>query len=129
MRPDSNKEPPVESSRARVRALVRKEALQIMRDPSSIAIAFLLPMILLFIFGYGVSLDAKDVPVALVVENPSALTSSFTDAFANSPYFIPKHFRFIQEAEQAMMAGRVKAIVWLKISPRRSFLMAMHPSA
>ena len=54
----------------RLRGLVRKEFLQILRDPSSIAIAFLMPVVLLLLFGYGVSLDAEHVPVALVVEQP-----------------------------------------------------------
>ena len=102
------------SSPSRLRALVRKEALQIMRDPSSIAIAFLLPMVLLFIFGYGVSLDAKRAPIAVVSEAPSALTASFTAAFAHSPYFDPKTFYFVQEAEQALMERKVKGIVWLR---------------
>ena len=44
-------------------------------------------MILLFTFGYGVTLDATDVPVAMVVENPSATTASFTGAFSHSHYF------------------------------------------
>ena len=48
----------------RLRGLVRKEFLQIVRDPSSIAIAFLMPIFLLLLFGYGVSLDAEHVPVA-----------------------------------------------------------------
>jgi ABC-2 type transport system permease protein len=102
------------SSPSRLRALVRKEALQIVRDPSSIAIAFLLPMVLLFIFGYGVSLDAKHIPLALVVEEPSRLTASFTAAFAQSPYFEPKTFRFVQEAEEALMERKVKGIVWMR---------------
>ncbi len=45
------------SSRMRLRGLMRKEFLQIVRDPSSIAIAFLMPIFLLLLFGYGVSLD------------------------------------------------------------------------
>jgi len=102
------------SSPSRLRALVRKEAFQIMRDPSSLAIAFLLPLVLLLIFGYGVSLDAKHIPLAIVVENPSGVTASFTSAFAYSPYFEPKTFRFIQEAEQALIKHRVKGIVWLR---------------
>ena len=114
MKNDPKNERPLGSSRLRVRALIRKEALQIIRDPSSIAIAFLLPVVLLFLFGYGVSLDAQDVPVALVVEQPSALTQSFTAAFVHSPYFVAKHFRFVQEAEQAMMEGKVKGIIWLR---------------
>jgi ABC-2 type transport system permease protein len=102
------------ASPTRIRALIRKESLQIVRDPSSIAIAFVLPMVLLFIFGYGVSLDAKKIPIALVVEEPSGLTASFTAAFTQSPYFDPRAFHFIQEAEQALMERKVKGIVWLR---------------
>ena len=65
--------------RMRLRGLIRKEFYQILRDPSSLAIAFLLPVVLLLIFGYGVSLDAEHVPLAVVVEQPSADTASFTD--------------------------------------------------
>ena len=79
-------------SLGRLRGLLRKEFLQIGRDPSSIAIAFLLPAVLLLIFGYGVSLDAKNVPIALVVEQPSTDTASFTARFAQSPYFRPQQF-------------------------------------
>ncbi len=58
------------ASLRRLRGLLRKEFLQIWRDPSSLAIAFLLPAVLLLLFGYGVSLDASNVPVALVVQRP-----------------------------------------------------------
>lgn len=98
----------------RLRALMRKEAVQIARDPSALAIAFLLPAALLFIFGYGVSLDARNVPLAIVVERPDALTASFTSQFAHSAYLRPQPYRDIQRAERAMVANRVDGIVWLR---------------
>ena len=98
----------------RLRGLMRKEFLQIMRDPSSIGIAFLMPLVLLLLFGYGVSLDSENIPVALVVEQPSADTASFTAAFHESRYFRPSLFNDLQQAEVAMMAGHVKAIVVLR---------------
>ena len=97
----------------RLFGLLRKESLQIWRDPSALAIAFLLPAVLLLIFGYGVSLDARNVPVALVVQHPGALTASFTSRFAHSPFFLPRRFLTIQDAEQAMTAREVQGIVWL----------------
>jgi ABC-2 type transport system permease protein len=99
----------------RLRGLMRKEFLQIMRDPSSIAIAFLMPLVLLLLFGYGVSLDSEHIPVALVVEQPSADTASFTNAFHESRYFRPSLFSTLRQAEDAMMAGRVNAIVVLRL--------------
>ncbi|HUJ11190.1 MAG TPA: ABC transporter permease [Verrucomicrobiae bacterium] len=98
----------------RLRGLMRKEFLQILRDPSSIAIALLLPVVLLLIFGYGVSLDAEHVPVALVVEQPNADTASFTACFQGSRYFAPVFLRDLREAEAALMARRVDAIVHLR---------------
>ncbi len=101
-------------SLGRLNGLLRKEFAQIARDPSSIAIAFLLPAMLLLIFGYGVSLDAKNVPLALVVEKPGAAAASFTASFMHSPYFRPRRFLTIEKAERAMAAREVEGIVWLR---------------
>ena len=111
----------------RLRGLLRKEFLQIGRDPSSIAIAFLLPAVLLLIFGYGVSLDARNVPVALVVEQPSTDTSGFTSRFAQSPYFRPQQFATIQRADRAMAAREVQGIVWLRADFARQLAMGGAP--
>jgi ABC-2 type transport system permease protein len=101
------------ASLQRLRGLLRKEFLQIWRDPSSLAIAFLLPAVLLFLFGYGVSLDASNVPLALVVQQPSALAASFTGAFAQSPSFSLRRYLTIQEAERAMTDREVQGVIWL----------------
>ena len=98
----------------RLRGLVRKEFYQILRDPSSIAIAFLMPVVLLLIFGYGVSLDAEDVPVAIVIDHPSPDTASFTSAFGDTRYFQPMVLPSMREAEEALMAGKVNGIVHLR---------------
>lgn len=98
----------------RLRGLLRKEFLQILRDPSAIAIAFLLPAVLLLLFGYGVSLDARDVPLALVVEHPDPLAASFIGKFDRSPYFRPRRFADFRAAQAALAAGRVAGILWLR---------------
>ena len=98
----------------RLRGLVRKEFTQIVRDPSSIAIAFLLPIFLLILFGYGVSLDADHVPIALVAEAPSRDTADFMASLHGSHYFAPRVAQSMAEAEQALHAGAVKGIVRLR---------------
>jgi ABC-2 type transport system permease protein len=98
----------------RLRGLMRKEFLQIIRDPSSIAIAFLMPLFLLLLFGYGVSLDSEHIPLALVVEQPDGDTASFTAAFRNSRYFTLAVYANSHAAEEALLAGRVNAIVVLR---------------
>jgi ABC-2 type transport system permease protein len=98
----------------RLRGLIRKEFLQVLRDPSSIAIAFLMPIFLLLLFGYGVSLDAEHVPVALVAEQPNADTESFTGAFNQSRYFSPVVMPGMREAIAALNSRRVDAIIHMK---------------
>jgi ABC-2 type transport system permease protein len=100
--------------RMRLAGFVRKEMLQVLRDPSSISIAFVLPLILLFLFGYGISLDALHVPIALVVENPTPDTASFVASFGQSPYFAPRIVRDRHSAEAALRAGEVAGIVVLR---------------
>ncbi len=105
----------------RLKGFVKKETLQIIRDPSSIAIAFVLPIILLLIFGYGVSLDAKRIPIAVVVEKPGPETNQFIAGFRRSEYFIPKHMRTIQEAMKAMKKAQVNGVVWLRENFAREY--------
>ncbi len=100
--------------RMRLIGLVRKESLQILRDPSSISIAFVLPVILLLLFGFGISLDAKHVPVALVIENPTSETASFAGSLIGSRYLAPVIFSHRRQAEEAMMTHRVDAMVVLR---------------
>lgn len=97
----------------RLAGLVHKEFLQIVRDPSSIAIAFVMPLFLLVLFGYGVSLDADLVPVALVDEAPSVDSTDFFASIESSHYFAPVRAATLSEAEQAMREGKVSAIVHL----------------
>lgn len=111
----------------RIKGMIRKEWLQVIRDPSSMAIAFFLPLLLLLIFGYGVSLDAKNVPIALVVEHPGAQTSSFSGGFFQSPYFLPVPMTSIQEAEVALRESKVNGIVWLRNNFDRDYLKKESP--
>jgi ABC-2 type transport system permease protein len=97
----------------RVRALVVKETRQVIRDPSSIAIGVVLPMILILLFGYGLSLDVKNVPVAVVVEDPTPTAMELVAGFQLSPYFHVQITRSMQPAEQLMLQRSVDAIVRL----------------
>jgi ABC-2 type transport system permease protein len=98
----------------RLRGLMRKELYEILRDPSSIAIAFVLPLVLLLIFGYGVSLDARRISMAEVVDHPTQLTTSFLAELQRSPWFRPTIYPDLTSAEQALMQGRANAILWLR---------------
>ncbi len=95
----------------RIGALGFKETLQILRDPSSLLIAGLLPLILLFLFGYGVSLDTTNVRVGIVVEMPDPATRDLAAAFAASRYFTVRQGTDVREFRDDLVAGRLKGIV------------------
>ena len=98
----------------RLRGLIRKEFLQVMRDPSSLGIAFLMPVVLLLLFGYGVSLDAKHVRLALVVEKPDPDTCTLCGHFEQSEYFSPVYTHGLHAAQQALKERRVDAILHVR---------------
>ncbi|BEV70927.1 MULTISPECIES: ABC transporter permease [unclassified Paludibacterium] len=97
----------------RLAALCRKESFQIVRDPSSVLIAFILPVLLLFIFGFGVSLDASRMRIGIVSESPSAEAQAFADALYGSPFIEAVHGHSRVEMIEWLRAGRVRGVVVL----------------
>ena len=110
----SRKQPKRGGSLLRLRGLMRKEVMQIMRDPSALGIAFALPLLLLFLFGYGVSLDSKHVPVGLVVDKTTPDTNSLCGAFERSEYLTTHYFHGVRSAEQALMQREIDVVVHLR---------------
>ena len=98
----------------RLRGLMRKEFVQIVRDPSSISIAFLMPVFLLLLFGYGVSLDAEEVPIALVIEDPGAEAAGFAAEFRQTRYFDSREYLSMREAVSALRAREVEGVLRLR---------------
>ncbi len=92
-------------------ALVRKESYQAMRDPSTTLIAFVLPLILLFLFGYGVSLDVTRTRVGLVIEETTPLTQALAASFQASRYFSVTTRQDRRFFEDDLVNGRIRGIL------------------
>jgi ABC-2 type transport system permease protein len=97
----------------RLVGLVRKESLQILRDPSSYLIAGVLPLLLLVIFGFGVTLDLRRVPIGVVIEQPTPEADSLLASFRNSRYFTVRLARHRSEVADDLVSGRLKGVVVL----------------
>lgn len=98
----------------RLRGFIRKEVLQIRRDPSSIVLALVMPVVLLFIFGFGVSLDAKDVPVAIVLDDRGCEARELAERFVLSPYFKPVFAATAADAKRLLDRREVDGIVYMQ---------------
>lgn len=97
----------------RVRALVWKESLQVMRDPSSLVVGFVLPVLLLILFGFGVSFDATRFRVGVVVEQPTVETSLFVASLSNTRYFNVSRAFDRREFIDRLSAGRLDGVIVL----------------
>ena len=95
----------------RLLAVILKECTQIERDPSILLIGLFLPIFLLMLFGYGLSMDVKGVPVAIVTEDPSPLTTHITDRFFASDYFAAQKVESRIEAEALLRNREVDAVL------------------
>jgi ABC-2 type transport system permease protein len=103
------------SGRARrIISLVKKEVRQVVRDPSSIAIGIVLPVVLILLFGYGMSLDVTNVPVAIVLEDPSPAATELAASFELSRYFDAQRTTSARRAEELMLARKVDGIVRIR---------------
>ena len=95
----------------RLCALTIKEFHQLLRDRSNLAIGILLPVMLILLFGYGLSLDIRNAPVAVVIEDGSPTARDVVAGLNGSDYIRPSYVTTMAEAEQLMRARRVDAIV------------------
>lgn len=68
-------------------AVFRKELIHIKRDPTSLVQAILLPVVLLFLYGYALTFDINDVPTAVYDREGSRLSQDFLKNFGSSRYF------------------------------------------
>ncbi len=97
----------------RMRALIRKEMLQIMRDPSSLVVAVVLPILLLFLFGFGVSFDVTKMRVGVVIEDPTPETQMFEASLANTPFFQVRVAQDRRAFDDDLTASRIEGVVIL----------------
>ena len=95
----------------RFSALLVKESLQIVRDPSTFLIAFLLPMLLLFMFGYGVNLDTARSRIGLSLQDNSEAAKSLAGSFQSSRWFDVYETGAVSQLSNDMVAGHIRGII------------------
>ena len=91
----------------RVWAIARKEAIHILRDPRSLGMAIAIPMLLLLLFGYALSLDVDNVPTVVWDQSASHESRELISRFDGSRYFsIVDHVSSYRQVERAIDSGQ-----------------------
>ena len=98
----------------RLFGVLRKETLQILRDPSSIILALVMPLALLIIFGYGVSLDAEHVPMVLVNQDNGSMSRELAARFAGSANFKITAAESMAQAQALVLAHKAEGIILIQ---------------
>jgi ABC-2 type transport system permease protein len=97
---------------ARLLAVARKELIQIRRDPRSLGMAFVIPMILLFLFGYALTLDVDNLRTIVYDQDRTAASRDFLARLEESGYFtaVATAASYV-DVERALDAGRAQVAV------------------
>ena len=97
---------------ARVAALAMKEWREIVRDRIYLLLAFVMPATLMVVFGYGVSLDVRHMPVVVIDEDRTAASRAYADRFATSEYFDFRGFaRDARDARARVSDAEARVVV------------------
>lgn len=96
----------------RLRAMARKEWIQLRRDPRSLALAFLLPLLLVVFFGYAITWDIDDLPLAVLDQDSTPASRSLVEAFQASGYFsVAEHLEGYGQVERSLTRGTVRGVL------------------
>ena len=99
-----------------VKTFVKKEFKQIIRDISSILIAFILPLILLFLFGFGVNFDTNTVKIGIVDQSNSVESRNFIQSLKNTKYLDTSFYKTTNEAEKFLIGGKIRGYVVIPVN-------------
>ena len=92
-------------------ALLKKEFFQIIRDPSSIIIAFVLPLISILIYMYGINLDTVKVTIGIKNDDANPEVATLVKSYGHSKYVRSKVYDNMQELTQGIVRSKIKGAV------------------
>ena len=72
---------------SRLLSLIRKEFIQIVRDPRTLAFTFIIPLVMLFLLGYSATNDVRNVPLAVFDQDKSQASRALLAAYRAADYF------------------------------------------
>ena len=93
----------------RTKAIAKKEGIQILRDPRSLVMAIAIPMLLLILYGYALTLDVDKVETVVLDRDRTQLSADFVDKFGRSRYFrIVAHVPNYEVLDKMIASGKAK---------------------
>jgi ABC-2 type transport system permease protein len=99
----------------RIRFIAQKEVYHILRDPRSLGIVFLMPLLMTFLYGYAINLDIEHITIGIVDFDKTVSSRELVGSFFNSTYFTPsKVAPGPDDPESVLRSGRAGAVLTIK---------------
>jgi ABC-2 type transport system permease protein len=90
----------------RIKALVKKEFIQMSRDVRSLMGALFIPLLMIFLFGYALSLDVDRIPVVVLDRDETPVSRDFSHRVVDSRYFsLVRHLNTDREIDRVLARG------------------------
>lgn len=113
---------------SRLLAVIRKEFIQIIRDPRTLVITFVIPVVQMFLLGYTATTDVRDVPMAVFDQDRSPQARALLDAYRAADYF-KLSFDVSSQSELQKLIDDGKAQAGLIIPPEYGDLVSSGQTA
>lgn len=101
-----------------IKAVIRKEFFHILRDPKSLVIVFVLPVVMIFVLGYSLSFDLENIPTGIIDYSQSDLSQTLLKKFSHNHYFQVRELfpsqekgEVISRAEELIRSGKLKQYI------------------
>ena len=112
----------------RLRAVLGKEFLQVRRDPLTLGMIIGVPIMQLFLFGFAINLNPKDLPTAISIDDPGTFGHSIVAALENSSYFdIVEETNSPAKARRLLDEGKVIFVVEIPANFTRDIARGAQP--
>ena len=116
------------ASLLRIKGLIRKEFILILRDRGTIAMLVMMPIMLLTVFGFAISLDPKNLPTAIISYDHSPLTRNFVTNLQTSKYFkIVDTTNNEHHIKDMLKSGRISFAMTFPANFTRKFIRGENP--
>jgi ABC-2 type transport system permease protein len=101
----------------RLMAVAKKEAREILRDPITLGIAIVLPLLMMFLFSYAITLDVKEIALAVVDEDNSPESREYVASFLHSGYFrLHASLQDVRQVEALLDRGQVRVALIIPVT-------------
>jgi ABC-2 type transport system permease protein len=87
----------------RLISIIRKEFIQIWRDPRTLVIILIIPIVQLFLLGYSATSDIKNIQLAVFDQSRSAESRAFLESYQAADYFVVSHYLKSEDEARALI--------------------------